>query len=136
MGAAFFNCLASDWRNDWDNLKLIVPIEHYPELVPGPRVGHRTVTSESPSSSSSVDLIHVGTATDKRHDLEFDPNDTIKVLKCRLMMASGVPEEQQLLVMGGKQLEDDRTLSDYQIVPGSIIQLTVHGHVEENGKTG
>jgi len=119
LGAAFFNCLASNWREDWDNLRLIVPIEHYPELLPGNMVGHRE------QSSSSVDFVHVGTATDAKYDLEYNENDTVTVFKCRLLGASGVAVDQQLLTFGGKLLQEGRTLQDYGIQPGSIVQLTV-----------
>ena len=59
LGAAFFNCLAPNWREDWDDLQLIVPIEHHPELVPGSMVGHQERnTTEGGISSSSVRAPH------------------------------------------------------------------------------
>jgi len=33
LAAIFFNCLADDWRNDWETLTLVVPLEHFPELT-------------------------------------------------------------------------------------------------------
>jgi hypothetical protein len=96
LGAAFFNCLAPNWREDWDNLQLIVPIEHYPELAPSSMVGHQERATTEKTSSSSVELVHVGTASDAKYDLTHDENDTVTVFKCRLLGASGVAVDQQL----------------------------------------
>jgi hypothetical protein len=124
LGAAFFNCLAPNWRDDWDNLELIVPIEHFPELTPGKMIGHREEAYPDSTRSNSTELVCVGAVDDTKHELIFDGNDTVTVPKCRLLVASGVAVDQQLLTFGGKQLQDERTLRDYGIEPDSIVQLT------------
>ena len=43
------------------------------------------------------------------------PNDTIQMVKSRVQDLIGMPPEQQRLIFCGKQLEDGRTLSDYDI---------------------
>jgi ubiquitin C len=55
--------------------------------------------------------------------LEVDPSDTIAILKAKIQYLEGIPPDRQQLTSRGKQLEDGRTLSDYNIKPGSKLRL-------------
>ncbi len=69
--------------------------------------------------------LFIKTLSNKTLTLDMQPTDTIHDLKARIADKEGIPSDQQRLVYSGKELENSRTLYDYNIQNDATVHLVL-----------
>mmetsp|Transcript_20496 Transcript_20496/g.30027 ORF Transcript_20496/g.30027 Transcript_20496/m.30027 type:complete len:124 (+) Transcript_20496:128-499(+) len=69
--------------------------------------------------------LFVKTLTGKTVSIEVEEGESIEEVKAKIAEKEGIPAEQQRLIFGGQQLQDAKTLQDYDVGDDSTLHLVL-----------
>jgi len=69
--------------------------------------------------------VNILSLTGKTTTFDVEKSDTIESLKLKYQEEQGVPPDKQRLIFNAREMEDPRTLADYDIDDGAVIRVVL-----------
>jgi hypothetical protein len=80
--------------------------------------------------------LFVKTLTGKTMSIEVKEGESIEELKAKITKKEGIPAEQQRIIFGGQQLQDGKTINDYNIGHAAPGAEAARGRPRKEGSGG
>mmetsp|Transcript_24747 Transcript_24747/g.40560 ORF Transcript_24747/g.40560 Transcript_24747/m.40560 type:complete len:286 (+) Transcript_24747:85-942(+) len=92
--------------------------------------GSRALVRPSSALTTALDLrggmqLFVKTLTGKTVSIEIEEGESIEDVKAKIAEKEGIPPEQQRIIFGGQQLQDGKTVDDYNIGDDATLHLVL-----------
>lgn len=93
-----------------------------PALVRTPTASAESVVNMIPRGGMQL---FVKTLAGKTVSIEVEEGESIEDVKAKIAEKEGIPPEQQRLIFGGQQLQDAKTLDDYDVGDDATLHLVL-----------